>query len=54
MFNRETALRGSLLIIDRHQREPSGQSMAYAGINRAGSTWSLSQSLGRQPDCEAA
>jgi len=39
MFNRETTLRGSLMMIDRHWGEHLGQSIAYARINGVVPPW---------------
>ena len=39
MFNRETTLRGSLMMIDRHWGEHLGQSIAYARVNGVVPPW---------------
>jgi uncharacterized damage-inducible protein DinB len=39
MFRRETTLRGSLMMIDRHLGEHLGQSIAYARINLVVPPW---------------
>ena len=39
MFNRQTTLRGSFLMIDRHFGEHLGQSIAYARINGVVPPW---------------
>jgi len=39
MFNRETTLRGSLMMIDRHWGEHLGQSIAYARVNGIVPPW---------------
>lgn len=39
MFNRETTLRGSLMMIDRHWGEHLGQSIAYARIDGVVPPW---------------
>ncbi len=39
MFNRQTTLRGSLMMIDRHWGEHLGQSIAYARVNGVVPPW---------------
>lgn len=39
MFNRETTLRGALMMIDRHWGEHLGQSIAYARVNGVVPPW---------------
>lgn len=39
MFNRETTLRGALMMIDRHWGEHLGQSIAYARVNGIVPPW---------------
>ncbi len=39
MFNRQTTLRGSLMMIDRHWGEHLGQSIAYARVNGIVPPW---------------
>ena len=39
MFNRETTLRGSILMIARYWGEHLGRSMAYARVNRVVPLW---------------
>jgi len=39
MFNRQTSLRGSLMMIDRHWGEHLGQSIAYARVNGVVPPW---------------
>lgn len=39
MFNRQTTLRGALMMIDRHWGEHLGQSIAYARINAVVPPW---------------
>ncbi len=39
MFNRQTTLRGSLMMIDRHWGEHLGQSIAYARMNGVVPPW---------------
>jgi hypothetical protein len=39
MMNRETTLRGALLIVDRHLGEHLGQAIAYARINGLVPPW---------------
>jgi uncharacterized damage-inducible protein DinB len=39
MFNRETTLRGALMMIDRHWGEHLGQSIAYARVNSVVPPW---------------
>lgn len=39
MFNRQTTLRGSLMMIDRHFGEHLGQSIAYARMNAVVPPW---------------
>jgi uncharacterized damage-inducible protein DinB len=39
MFNRQTTLRGALMMIDRHWGEHLGQSIAYARVNGVVPPW---------------
>jgi hypothetical protein len=39
MFNRETTLRGALMMIDRHSGEHLGPSIAYARVNGVVPPW---------------
>jgi uncharacterized damage-inducible protein DinB len=39
MFNRETTLRGALMMVDRHWGEHLGQSIAYARVNGVVPPW---------------
>jgi len=39
MFNRQTTLRGALMMVDRHWGEHLGQSIAYARINGVVPPW---------------
>jgi uncharacterized damage-inducible protein DinB len=39
MFNRQTTLRGALMMVDRHWGEHLGQSIAYARMNGVVPPW---------------
>lgn len=49
MFNRETTLRGSFLMIDRHWGEHLGQSIAYARVNGVVPPWTAESQQQQKP-----
>ena len=49
MFNRETTLRGALMMIDRHWGEHLGQSIAYARVNGVVPPWTAESQQQQKP-----
>lgn len=49
MFNRETTLRGSFMMIDRHWGEHLGQSIAYARVNGVVPPWTAESQQQQKP-----
>ncbi len=49
MFNRQTTLRGALMMIDRHWGEHLGQSIAYARVNGVVPPWTQESQQQQKP-----
>lgn len=53
MFNRDTTLRGALMMIDRHWGEHLGQSIAYARVNGVVPPWTEEFQQQQKPAAKA-